>query len=234
MTLLSPTTFALTSREKAQSAKDIISCLHRGASIINRRGSLSVPDCAEALSFLRDGLALAYDDDACDSSSSSSSSCRPAWAQLHLYLGHVARALKRSQVVEDAYAEAASTVSDDFSEQTAAREATANLLYIQKKRNADKRKGGVWDGHQLDPLPPSASRKSRGQRLREFLYDATAWNPEGDLDVQRMAPAAKQKLRLVSKPAARVVLPPYSPIGCDEARSASHRKRSYSHVDGRA
>lgn len=228
MTLLSPTTFALTSREKAQSTKDIYSCLHRGTSIINRRGSLSVPDCAEALSFLRDGLALAYDDDACDPSS------RSPWAQLHLYLGHVARALKRSQVVEDAYAEAASTVSDDFSEQTAAREATANLLYIQKKRNADKRKGGIWDGHQLGPLPPSVSRKSRGQRLREFLYDATAWNPEGDLDVQRMAPAAKQKLRLVSKPAARVVLPPYSPTGCDEARSASHRKRSYSHVDGRA
>ncbi|KAK7745194.1 hypothetical protein SLS62_009907 [Diatrype stigma] len=169
--------FALTDEEMAQSTHDIALCLARAAAIINRGRSLSIADCSEAFGAIKEALIPAYDEAACDA---------VPWAQCHLYLGHIARALRRLPEAEDAYAEAASTLSDDPAEQDASEEAAANLVHLQKKRKDERRKGRIWANQPLEePSSPSiASGKSRSQRLHEFLH--ATWNPEGDLHIQRM------------------------------------------------
>ncbi|RYP00277.1 hypothetical protein DL763_000888 [Monosporascus cannonballus] len=181
MALLGSPSFDLTEEEKVQCTEDIVASLVRCTSIVNRRRSLSLADCGDALSSLHDALALAYDEDACDSA---------PWSQSHLYLGHIMQALERDADAEDAYAEAASVKSNDFTEQAAAREAASNLLRIEQRKRSAKRKGGLWDSYVLEP--PSYDVKSRGQRLRELLKAGEVWNPEGIPDIRSVAAARKK------------------------------------------
>ncbi|RYP60306.1 hypothetical protein DL769_008179 [Monosporascus sp. CRB-8-3] len=195
MTLLSSSSFDLTEEEKVQCTEDIVTSLVQCASIINRRQSLSLADCDDALSSLHDALALAYDEDACASA---------PWSQSHLYLGHIMQALERDADAEDAYAEAASVKSNDFAEQAAVREAASNLLRTEQRKRSAKRKGGLWDSYVLKP--PSYDVKSRGQRLRELLKTREIWNQEG-VPVIRSVAAAREKPCIVT-PAPSALLHP--------------------------
>ncbi|RYP77433.1 hypothetical protein DL771_001228 [Monosporascus sp. 5C6A] len=181
MALLSSSPFDLTEEEKVQCTEDIVSSLVQCASIVNRRQSLSPADYGDALSSLHDALALAYDEDACASA---------PWSQSHLYLGHIMRALERDADAEDAYAEAASVKSNDFTEQAAAREAAGNLLRIEQGKRSAKRKGGLWDTYVLEP--PSYDAKSRGQRLRDLLKTREIWDQE-EIPIIWSVAAAREK-----------------------------------------
>lgn len=215
MSLLSSSAFALTEEEMGQSTQDIISCLTHAAAIVNRRRSLSATDCGEALVAIKEALVPAYDGAACDA---------VPWSQCHLYLGHIARALRRLPEAEDAYAEAASTLSDDPAEQVASEEAAANLLHLQKKRKDERRKGGLWAQQQLEPSSPSiAVGKNRSQRLREFLH--STWNPEGDLHVQQTKIVTRRPV--IMTPTRNVM--PYPARGNGDAKGGPRLRRTSSH-----
>ncbi|RYP46415.1 hypothetical protein DL768_007382 [Monosporascus sp. mg162] len=181
MALLSSSSFDLTEEEKVQCTEDIVSSLVRCASIVNSRQPLSLADCGDALGALHGALALASDEDACASA---------PWSQSYLYLGHIMQALERGADAEDAYAEAASVESNDFTEQAAAREAASSLLRIEQRKRSAKRKGGLWDSYVLEP--PSYDVKGRGRRLRDLLKAEEIWNQE-DIPVIRSVAAATKK-----------------------------------------
>lgn len=176
MSLLSFSAFDLSEEELVQSTQDIISCLAQAATIVDRRKSLSAADYREALYAIKEALVPAYDDAAGDA---------VPWARSHLYLGHIARGLRKLPEAEDAYAEAASTLSDDPAEQHAAKEAAVNLRSLQRKRKDERRRGGIWEPQRPESSSPTTAAfgKTRSQRIREFLH--TTWDPEGDLHVQK-------------------------------------------------
>ncbi|RYP43579.1 hypothetical protein DL770_011574 [Monosporascus sp. CRB-9-2] len=198
MALLSSSSFDLTEEEKVQCTEDIVSSLVRCASIVNRRQPLSLADCGDALSALYDALVLAYDEDACASA---------PWSQSHLYLGHIMQALERDADAEDAYAEAASVKSSDFTEQAAASEAASSLLRIEQRKRSAKRRGGLWDSYVLEP--PSCDVKSRGQRMRDLLKAREIWSQE-EIPVIRSVTAARKKPCIVT-PAPNAL--PQNPAG---------------------
>ena len=167
MALLNSTAFEFTAEEKAECSRDILTSLVRCIAIVNNpKGTraLSMDDCTQALGYLHDALTLAYDED-----------LRDVWAQAHLYLGHLMRALRRSDEAEDAYAEAASVRSPHLSEQEAVKQAVLDLSRIQHQKKADHRLGGFWGGYAIGPEPPTAvptDAKTCNRNLRQLLGSA--------------------------------------------------------------
>lgn len=189
--------FDLTKEEKEQCKNDILFCLTECATILRRKQPLSLTDCEKAFGVLHNALVLAYDDDVRDS---------PPWAQSHLLLGHIMRAIRCLPEAEDAYIEAASIISNDSSERAAAKEAAISLFYIEKAKKANRRKGGIWNMYKLQV--PSANSRTRGERLRDHLNSPIVWYQEHTVVVPVVATITK-KPRIVNpllrRPAARRV-----------------------------